>query len=103
MRHTPGPWIAGKDLGCKGIWGPPHPEFPSELQEIATTPGLANEEEDLANARLIAAAPDLLAALKGLLPAFSYDADPEKGYAGEVLVAIDAIAKASPEAEGEKG
>ncbi len=57
-KHTPGPWKAGVDI------------FPRDIVRgkdlIATTYGLGAEiedEESLANARLIAAAPDLLAAL----------------------------------------
>ena len=59
-RHTPGPWVAVTDeFGCKQIT--------AHQVEVASTPGLSNEEEDLANAHLIAASPDLFEALEALL------------------------------------
>ncbi len=58
MSHTPGPWTALK----KNVWSVQN----DELTEIATvgttTSGMDAEKE--ANARLIAAAPDLLEACK---------------------------------------
>lgn len=60
MKHTPGPWeiLTDSELeGCKDI-GPPN----GNREGLVFTAGLSNEQEDLANARLIAAAPDLLAA-----------------------------------------
>ncbi len=60
-KHTPGPWK------------PTYESDPYRLvdhtdgREIAAVSGVDNENRD-ANARLIAAAPDLLEALKGLLP-----------------------------------
>ena len=58
MAHTPGPWTYEKGLGCKTISGQDY--------DIADTVGLDNERggEDEANARLIAAAPDLMKALE---------------------------------------
>jgi hypothetical protein len=50
-------------------------------------------EEMNANARLIAAAPELLAALKNLMPLWDRD-DVRDGYAAEFTAAEDAIAKA---------
>ena len=59
-KHTPGPWRVD-------------PDFPSDVQtadglrEICNpSPSDATDEELLANARLIAAAPDMLAVLKRL-------------------------------------
>lgn len=52
--HTPGPWIATGRVISGG-----NPEF----LICETTCGRSLRDEDLANARLIAAAPDLLAAL----------------------------------------
>jgi hypothetical protein len=70
MSHTPGPWeftpmlsgsenhkgfnLWGRNGGLRGIWL-------GELSPVGTEDGDASEE-GIANARLIAAAPDLLAA-----------------------------------------
>ena len=89
-RHTPGPWTADERDGRIGIW----PAINREEQEAATfygpfpVPGLGHHpsapiarvdgilrgapvsrelnDTDRANARLIAAAPDMLAELKKL-------------------------------------
>ena len=88
-KHTPGPWIAtASDNGEWGVdaasgWG------------IATVAGSAgygpgNDESD-ANARLIAAAPDLLAACKALYAQHK----PGKGQCCEAAdMAFAALAKA---------
>jgi hypothetical protein len=100
MKHTPGPWIhdtrgyphpdvkaaSGRNIAC--TWGvnnqPKTPEAAAAQQEIAR-----------ANARLIAAAPELLEALKEVLnnPAGDYDAS--DGYENAVKQARAAIAKAT--------
>jgi hypothetical protein len=60
--HTPGPWRVG-DAGHT-VFGPPNgTPFP------ATIATLGKRDEFKANAKLIAAAPDLLAALDALLEA----------------------------------
>jgi hypothetical protein len=95
-KHTPGPWsvksdpchfdtlssvVAGKDNG-KG-WTP-------LMVEIG---GLANVDEQEANARLIAAAPDLLSALEDL---YAVTPDNEGCVLGAACrVARYAIAKAT--------
>jgi len=62
--HTPGPWKFDKNLGCKTIrGGKSGPTKQAQYTELADTHGLNNEETDTANARLIAAAPALLAEL----------------------------------------
>jgi len=69
--HTPGDWIVEQDtLGCKNIIavhedGREEPFFTLETN-IGYTHGLANEDEDAANARLICAAPILLATLQSI-------------------------------------
>jgi hypothetical protein len=56
-KHTPGPWKYQRDsFGCK--------EIASATGPLATTDGLADDDEDAANARLIAAAPEMLDALR---------------------------------------
>jgi hypothetical protein len=73
MRHTPGPWeIRDDNLGCKEIVA----GFSNDSEgwdgrlftvNVGYTHGLENEGEDAANARLIAAAPDMLAALRAVI------------------------------------
>jgi hypothetical protein len=69
VAHTPGPWKADTNLGCKRISAKPfrgQQHRQAKRFEVACTPGLHDESEDLANARLIASAPDLLEALTDL-------------------------------------
>jgi hypothetical protein len=71
-EHTPGPWLA--DVDGSG-WS-----INTEDKGVAFTCGEANDEdiskdEEAANARLIAAAPDLLAALKLALAALDCEVD----------------------------
>lgn len=86
MKHTPGPWRI--EEGTTLIWGACNPDDTSSygmgypITECRVTP-ISNStwckapyaDEGEANARLIAAAPDLLGALK------------------EAMVALDGIAK----------
>lgn len=61
-KHTPGPWVFGQDgysLG-NGVVYSRHPN--GNPKDICTVSGWAGEK--IANARLIAAAPDLLDALE---------------------------------------
>ena len=87
MKHTPGPWFVGQPSGsgtpdsCKQSDGKPYREHSSVLTKIGEheklvahvyqgTGGVGSEaalDEQSANANLIAAAPDLLAALDELL------------------------------------
>ena len=69
-EHTPGPWrwywreeadIKGDIADC-GVF---HEKHPGHAYAIARCPQYENREQWEANARLIAAAPDLLQALKG--------------------------------------
>lgn len=91
-KHTPGPWLAIND--------PQHPDEPSVVgpehtddssQYIATCHGGLDDQERAqhANARLIAAAPDLLQGLVDLLD------DKSTTYAVRVLRARAIIAKAT--------
>ena len=59
-QHTPGPWTIGlaPTRGERGLYS--HVEYILINQRVETV------EEAQSNARLIAAAPDLLAALEGL-------------------------------------
>ena len=60
-QHTPGPWRMGKRAYDRAIYGQQGAEVASML-DLFHTPA-----ESLANARLIAAAPDLLAALRAVM------------------------------------
>ena len=63
--HTPGPWRADKHLGCKRIMGRKAPGRQGQYStEVCSTPGLMDEDEDKANALLIAAVTELLEAAK---------------------------------------
>lgn len=93
-KHTPGPWTWFTDIvsderdpakryiqnpdadKCKHFIG-------ADGQGFALTVGL-NRETDLANARLIAAAPDLLAALEACLPTLRGAIDDLQGETGEL-------------------
>ena len=60
--HTPGPWhTASTPDGTRGAIyrANPNPNFP-----LATVLAIGNDREERANARLIAAAPDMLALLQ---------------------------------------
>jgi hypothetical protein len=82
VKHTPGPWITSMVVVCPGGHGSPYGTFTihgGPLDKFGTQPPLATvhcnlvkEFENInlaaeANARLIAAAPDLLAALQRAL------------------------------------
>jgi hypothetical protein len=95
MKHTPGPWAA--ELGRDG-------SFLIEADRQGVTGGLLvlasrNEhpllaEQMHANARLIAAAPDLLEALQEMYQAFNWG-DMNQGETWAILKARAAIAKAT--------
>ena len=57
-QHTPGPWLAGQTITAADP-----DRAPGSYERIT----IASRVNNMANARLIAAAPELLAALIGLL------------------------------------
>jgi hypothetical protein len=68
MKHTPGPWFVEINESEDADWSRKWPTIQSAEYEIVGTEGLYGEiETDKANARLIAAAPDLLEALEDCL------------------------------------
>lgn len=80
MAYTPGPWrVDGtKTLGAYGVWtdytthpGHDNDGYASQICSMCPTQdtGILQEQRD-ANARLIAAAPDLFESCKKLLSAF---------------------------------
>jgi hypothetical protein len=86
-QHTPGPWHTAGDQGV---------QIRSEKHQIAKVWTMRGNEWK-ANARLIAAAPDLLEALRELVSQVQgyQDCNGDKGFA--VTDAIAAIAKATGE------
>ena len=65
-KHTPGPWVAqGRYIGVKG-----HMSYIGECGD--QNGNWTNEPMAVANARLIAAAPDLLEALKDMNSGWKY-------------------------------
>lgn len=93
MTHSPAPWKIHTEKGKIGIL------TENNVDHLATCYGFRKEQ----NARLIAAAPELLAALRGLMTQAAKDAE---GYAPDDSKAIwawiadasDAIAKAEGKA-----
>lgn len=93
VKHTPGPWeIRKAGNGDRGISAPGTGIFIEAFAEIRHSGEGAYDECD-ANARLIAAAPDVLSALK-LLLADVKDYEPWQRPCHAVDVAEAAIAKA---------
>ena len=68
-EHTPGPWkVDVDDYGCRTIRGGKSGKHQqAQYKRIANTEGVFPEEEDAANARLIAAAPEQHQALKSIV------------------------------------
>jgi hypothetical protein len=111
-RHTEGPWRVRTEIGTFGdvVDANDAPLAQAQLRQGDAGSWLANggQPERQANAHLIAAAPELLAALKGLLPQtfvgdhpverivkhWEYEREQGNGLAPFVLAAYAAIAKA---------
>jgi len=99
-KHTPGPWTSDEIDGQFRIYGGIFPGAKRATVDVADVWGIEKaEDQQIANAALICAAPDLLAALKRL----SFAAQISGGTAGrdEALVAaIDQAAAAISRATG---
>lgn len=101
-KHTPGPWWADCDMGhspCEGAEGHGLPDWVVGCQSPAEVAYVARRyhngrmpEIEAANARLIAAAPELLAAVELMLPLHE-----ACGHAHTISIARAAIAKARGE------
>ena len=95
--HTPGPWVLAihKD---GGNWdynirtAAPHNPAGTVGKHVATANKYLRETE--ANAALIAAAPDLLAALRAMIEYYDYDLSESGIAAAPAKAARDIIAKA---------
>ena len=67
-KHTPGPWRVEIDDSPDAAWAWQWPTIVSDEYEVVGTEGMYGDlETDMANARLIAAAPDLLQALQEIV------------------------------------
>jgi hypothetical protein len=93
-QHTPGPWNALKkrgrgfvvDVPCGGF------EFGYRVAEVHV--GEKPDSEIVANAHLIAAAPELLEALKEIAPDYAPHVGCECDQCAPILRAFAALAKA---------
>lgn len=106
MKHTPGPWRAHQCEGIECAWSVKSESRPQWHYICWTRENRDFREESIeADARLIAAAPDLLAALEGMIESYdlAYENSPEivqdstlRGYFD-----IDAARAALAKAKGE--
>lgn len=108
-KHTPGPWmlVETPDESVISSWDIHVGEYKVSVfpykriySEDRTHSGLIIDKERMADARLIAAAPELLDALNRLLPmaedgTFQYGANPDEDE--DIIYARAAIAKATGE------
>ncbi len=102
-KHTPGPWHVSKRNPLSVVEAGPRA---SQIAKMGIKLGVCSQQDAEANARLIAAAPNLLAALRAMLVATdSKETEAFKGhydtYLHTVAIprAIAAIAKATGETE----
>lgn len=95
VRHTPGPWTFTPAVNlAASFW------IGTDNECVACSYGYADQPRNIANAHLIAAAPDLLAALKRLLGKFENCAR-RAGNDDEVIADATAFARAAvAKAEG---
>ena len=91
MPHTPGPWAVSQDA----LWFAEGPSVRTPARHIARMWG--DTPEDQANARLIAAAPELLEALRAIVegPNNSHLADDQLAHVLRVNLHTIAIARAA--------
>ena len=106
--HTPGPWVATERSGYHEILAPCTDADwygREKMHAVAYVDTEIDEAEQNANARLIAAAPDLLEALTNLVAHYAQlvncgdcgNWDPETEH--QVIAARAALAKAQPSKE----
>lgn len=93
VKHTPGPWRIGgpENKGAEGnILGPSNTRQKGDITHaicVMYAPHSPFKDEDKANARLIAAAPDLLVNLEQLIRVFKF----HLGGVDKVLVSAEVI------------
>jgi hypothetical protein len=97
--HTPGPWEVGD--GMTRHIAIMARDFTYDVCEV-TRAGIT-EDEQVGNARLIAASPELLSACQALMKAEGMQQGERGGYTmGAISLAIDAARAAIAKAKGEK-
>jgi hypothetical protein len=95
-KHTPGPWAVGPDLEVFYALNGVEITRPLKLTSMA-----GRTEEDRANARLIAAAPELLEALKVIAshwPHWASQMNVKQIDLDAIALVRSAIAKGTPDA-----
>ncbi len=93
-KHTEGPWYADDADGSYGVWSEEGPLVALTQRGMYPNARPLTDSETDANARLIAAAPDLLAACRATL-AHMYDDETDAPTAAQLTEQLTrAIAKA---------
>lgn len=93
-KHTPGPWHVQDDHGKRWIETNGNDDTIAEIHRRTSKGSVYSCKEAAANSRLIAAAPDLLVALEGLLSAYNDPGNTGSTHDDKVKAARAAIAKA---------
>lgn len=102
VTHTPGPWVfaddRGRPLGTAGHVMPDgcHVDLGEDGEAVVTDRFDSTGDVAVANARLIAAAPDLLAACKAMVRTGKAPADIDAAY--DLMRAAIAKAEGRPDA-----
>ena len=111
-EYTPGPWIADARVGCVAIYPVSTSKEQSHCLDEANTwaihfkqgkylpeNGWGLDSETVANAQLIASAPELLEALEALIKVYNFDSNTHlHGFWPECWEkAIDVVSKAKGE------
>ena len=91
-QHTPGPWKAFNSIKAIGVGSERSDVAWVRFEEYGLIDTARSQEEDKANARLIAAAPDLLEAIAGLVGCIDHGSESPTE---KLDAARAAIAKAS--------
>lgn len=93
-NYTPGPWRIG-DAGKTVFWPVTDEPSPIAITNLIPPTPRAGIDERKANARLIAAAPELLEALESIVAAYSNIGSGAIDSAAVIALARAAIAKAT--------
>jgi hypothetical protein len=92
-EYTPGPWHTGSDEDGDIVYGP-------DCELVASAAGDGDAEAEVANARLIAAAPELLWACETALRALEFQGNGPRPHVSEAE--WDEIAAAIAKARGKE-